>query len=117
MVTVQVPATSANLGPGFDLLGLALPLYNRLTFREADTLSIRHTGGEATGLPEDASHLAHRAAAMLCETIGAPVPAWALKMDVQIPQSRASAAPARRSSPASSAPTPGMAARWTARPC
>ena len=30
-VTVKVPATSANLGPGFDCLGLALPTYNEIT--------------------------------------------------------------------------------------
>lgn len=34
MVTVRVPATTANLGPGFDTLGLALALYNTLTFEE-----------------------------------------------------------------------------------
>lgn len=34
MVTVRVPATTANLGPGFDSLGLALALYNTLTFEE-----------------------------------------------------------------------------------
>lgn len=34
-VTVRVPATSANLGPGFDCLGLALSLYTRVTLREA----------------------------------------------------------------------------------
>src|SRR5450432_1600615 len=32
-VTVRVPATSANLGPGFDTLGMALTLYNTFTFR------------------------------------------------------------------------------------
>ena len=34
MVTVRVPATTANLGPGFDTLGLALALYNTLTFEK-----------------------------------------------------------------------------------
>ena len=33
-VTVKVPATSANLGPGFDYLGLALPIYNTVTLEE-----------------------------------------------------------------------------------
>ena len=33
-VTVKVPATSANLGPGFDCLGLALPIYNEITVEE-----------------------------------------------------------------------------------
>ena len=30
-VSVKVPATSANLGPGFDCLGLALPIFNEVT--------------------------------------------------------------------------------------
>ena len=33
-VSVKVPATSANMGPGFDCLGLALPIYNTVTIEE-----------------------------------------------------------------------------------
>ena len=33
-VSVKVPATTANLGPGFDSLGLALPIYNIVTVEE-----------------------------------------------------------------------------------
>jgi homoserine kinase len=87
-VTVSVPATSANLGPGFDVLGLALPLYNQLTLGEADRLTISHTGPEAAGLPEDERHMAYKAAALLAQELGKPVPAWRMAMDVQIPQSR-----------------------------
>jgi len=36
LVHVRVPATSANLGPGFDALGLALALYNEVEARESD---------------------------------------------------------------------------------
>lgn len=36
MVKIRVPATSANLGPGFDCLGVALNLYNTFTFEEID---------------------------------------------------------------------------------
>jgi homoserine kinase len=88
MITVHVPATSANLGPGFDVLGLALPLYNTLRFAEADSLSIRHTGPEGKHLPTGANHMAYRAAQTLCEEIGEPVPTWALHMEVNIPTSR-----------------------------
>jgi homoserine kinase len=88
MFTVHVPATSANLGPGFDCLGLAVPFYNRLRVSAAPALTIRHSGPECAGLPGDQSHLVHRAAAMLCEAIGKPVPTWCLELDVQIPQSR-----------------------------
>ena len=36
MVEVKVPATSANLGPGFDSLGMALNLYNKFTVEEIE---------------------------------------------------------------------------------
>lgn len=36
MINIRVPATSANLGPGFDTLGIALDLYNEFQFEEAD---------------------------------------------------------------------------------
>ena len=88
MVTVRVPATSANLGPGFDLLGLALPLYNTVTLDFADALSITNHGPEAQGLPTHEGHLAFRAVKKLCEHLDRPVPALRMAVDVQIPQSR-----------------------------
>lgn len=39
MIKIRVPATSANLGPGFDCLGLALDLWNEVTFEPADKMS------------------------------------------------------------------------------
>jgi homoserine kinase len=39
-VTVRVPATTANLGPGFDTLGIALKLHNNISIRETDDLAI-----------------------------------------------------------------------------
>lgn len=33
-ISVKVPATTANLGPGFDCLGMALPIYNTITIEE-----------------------------------------------------------------------------------
>ncbi len=44
---VRVPASSANLGPGFDALGLALGVYLTCRFRRAETLSIRASGRDA----------------------------------------------------------------------
>ena len=38
MITVTVPATSANVGAGFDSLGLAVSMYNTFTFEEADRI-------------------------------------------------------------------------------
>ena len=44
---VRVPASSANLGPGFDSLGLALGIYLTCRFQRAGQLSIRASGRDA----------------------------------------------------------------------
>jgi homoserine kinase len=63
-VTVRVPATSANLGPGFDSLGLALSLYDEVTVEVLDALpgppEIVVEGEGAGEVPTDESHLVHR---------------------------------------------------------
>ncbi|MGI8493268.1 MAG: homoserine kinase [Acidimicrobiales bacterium] len=58
----RAPASSANLGPGFDALAVALQLYVEVSVEEADELSV-HASGEGAGLPADATHLAARVAA------------------------------------------------------
>lgn len=58
----RAPASSANLGPGFDTLAVALDCYVCVDVEPADTLAV-HTEGEGAGLFEDASHLAVRIAA------------------------------------------------------
>lgn len=63
-VLVEVPATTANLGAGFDALGLALDLTNVLEFTVTDTPGVRvYIDGPGAGsLPRDESHLAVQAA-------------------------------------------------------
>jgi homoserine kinase len=56
-----VPASSANLGPGFDVLAIALDLHIEVSVEEASSLEVVTTG-EGSGLPADASHLAARVA-------------------------------------------------------
>lgn len=56
--TVRVPATSANLGPGFDSLGLALSLYDEVTAQVSDGATTVEVIGEGVGeLPLDEKHL------------------------------------------------------------
>lgn len=57
--TVRVPGTSANLGPGFDSLGLAVSLYDTLsiTILDAPGLEFELSGEGVADLPRDASHL------------------------------------------------------------
>ena len=40
MIRIDVPATSANLGPGFDSLGIALTMQNRVWMEDSDSLEI-----------------------------------------------------------------------------
>lgn len=58
----RAPASSANLGPGFDVLAVALDRYVEVEVEPADRLSVR-TEGEGAGLSDSASHLAARVAA------------------------------------------------------
>ena len=62
-VTVRVPATTANIGPGYDSLGLALALHDTLTVEtlETDELVFDLRGEGAATLPRDGSHLVVRA--------------------------------------------------------
>lgn len=60
-VHVQVPATSANLGPGFDCLGLALTLHDDVVARVVDSGLSVDVAGEGEGLARDESHLVVRA--------------------------------------------------------
>jgi homoserine kinase len=61
-VHARVPASSANLGPGFDTLALALDLHVEVELEPAPALEV-HTEGEGAELPADRSHLAARVAA------------------------------------------------------
>jgi homoserine kinase len=60
-VLARAPASTANLGPGFDVLGLALDLYVEVEVEPASRLVVR-AQGEGADLPEDATHLAARVA-------------------------------------------------------
>jgi homoserine kinase len=61
-VRARAPASSANLGPGFDTLALALDLHAEVELESAPALEV-HAEGEGAELPTDRSHLAARVAA------------------------------------------------------
>jgi homoserine kinase len=66
-VTVTIPATSANLGPGFDCLGLALSLYHTVTFTITETsgLKITASGEDTHKIPTDESNLIWQCARLI----------------------------------------------------
>ncbi len=70
-VRVRVPATSANLGPGFDALGLALGIYDDVVVRVADSgLHIDIAGEGAEALPRDEEHLLVRSLRTAFDLLG-----------------------------------------------
>ncbi|MCL4265512.1 MAG: homoserine kinase [Anaerolineae bacterium] len=75
-VTVSIPATSANLGPGFDCLGLALALYNHITFTavpptpSTPPLTITVSGVDAPKVATDESNLVYQCANIIFDKAG-----------------------------------------------
>ncbi len=67
---VSVPASTSNLGPGFDALGLALKLYNDFIVEPSDFYSVEVEGEGATELPKDERNLFLRAYRSTMEYLG-----------------------------------------------
>lgn len=110
-VSVCVPATSANLGSGFDVAGIALDYADSLVFTLDDALDdsqdvrvIIHGEGEDT-LPKDETHLVVRAFRKACEAFGLPHLRFTLEAHNRIPQARGMGSSA-------SAIVSGVAAAW-----
>jgi homoserine kinase len=88
-IRVDVPATSANLGPGFDALGLALELRDELTASVTDAgLTVELYGEGAGSLAVDDSHLVVLAMRTTFEALGAPMPGLHLVCRNAVPQAR-----------------------------
>jgi homoserine kinase len=69
-VRVRVPASSANLGPGFDALALALALYNEVELAESDHVSVAIDGEGAGRLDTGAGNVVARGAGMAFQAAG-----------------------------------------------
>jgi homoserine kinase len=67
---VSVPASTSNLGPGFDALGLALKLYNEFIVEPSDFYSVEIEGEGADTLPRDEKNLFIRAYRSTMEYLG-----------------------------------------------
>lgn len=84
-ITIKAPATSANLGPGFDALGLALDLWNESTFEPADDFAMFIEGEGKGRIPRGKASLIIRAAQRLAETIGKELPRFIVRCVNHIP--------------------------------
>ncbi|MEV4131438.1 homoserine kinase [Dactylosporangium sp. NPDC049742] len=88
-VTVRVPATSANLGPGFDALGLALSLHDEVEARvTGHGVTVEVIGEGAGELPGDETHLVVRAMRRVFDELGERPAGLALRCVNRIPQAR-----------------------------
>jgi len=87
-VTVRVPATSANLGPGFDCLGMALDLFNTVTVETAQEIKIEVRGEGSDSLSRRADNLVYRSALALFQVSGKGSPKLAIECQNQIPLAR-----------------------------
>ncbi len=87
-IVVQVPASSANLGPGFDTLGLALPLYTWIEMMPAEQLEIELHGDEVKQVAKSTRNLIYRATQKVFEKALLDIPNIKLSIYSDIPLSR-----------------------------
>ncbi|GAA1342204.1 homoserine kinase [Saccharothrix algeriensis] len=88
-VRVTVPASTANLGSGFDALGMALGIHDEVEFEvRRDGLVVEVSGAGAGEVPRDGSHLVVRAFRAACARLGADVPGLRLRCRNAIPHAR-----------------------------
>ncbi|NJN02583.1 MAG: homoserine kinase [Leptolyngbyaceae cyanobacterium RM1_1_2] len=91
MTTVTVPATTANIGPGFDCLGAALSLYNRFHFSQLDAAArfeIQVRGLAAERVSTESDNLAYQAFLKLFRHIDQGPPPIRLEIDLAVPLAR-----------------------------
>lgn len=98
-VSVKVPATSANIGPGFDCLGIALPIYNTVTIDETvlpgtgveiNILSQEETFDDLIidHIPKDENSIVYKAVELLYNSIGQTPSELKINIQTSIPVTR-----------------------------
>ena len=86
MLEITVPATSANMGAGFDSLGLALGLYNRVWLEEDDRVRVETR--DQTPVPLDRHNLVYKTAKYLFDVCGRPLEGLHIIQESKIPMAR-----------------------------
>ncbi len=89
MIKIRVPATSANMGPGFDSLGVALELYNYITAEETQSgLEIKILDDTAKFLPKNENNLVYRCMKEVFDKAGRHPKGLHLTLENNIPVTR-----------------------------
>lgn len=86
MIRIQIPATSANLGSGFDSLGIALTMYNQVWMEVSDETII--TSKDDIKVPTDKSNLIYWSAEYLYKVCGKQFPGLTIIQENNIPMTR-----------------------------
>ena len=86
MIKIKIPATSANLGAGFDALGLALSYYNYVNMEEADGCHIKSL--DDTEVPTDETNLIYHTAKTVYEICGKDFKGLTIEQTNHIPMAR-----------------------------
>lgn len=87
-VVVRVPATSANLGPGFDTIGMAVDMWSEYTIERADKFEVICKGEGSHDMPLDETNLVCMALKAAFEKAGKPVPPLKYHLVNGIPYAR-----------------------------
>jgi len=87
-VRVRVPASTANLGPGFDTLGMSLSLYIWLEMRKSKRTVVHFSGDGFEGIPADKDNLIYKVAQLVFKEAGVDVPELEIGMRSDIPLTR-----------------------------
>ncbi|WP_034386197.1 homoserine kinase [Deinococcus sp. YIM 77859] len=87
-LTVRTPASSANLGPGFDSLGLSLPLWTTLRITPQAGTEIVPLGSELAGTPADERNYVYRAMTLAAKRAGQPLPPARVEITTEVPLAR-----------------------------
>lgn len=88
MYKLKIPATSANIGPGFDCMGLALNLYNYVYIEENDCLAIELGGFYTENIPADDTNLLWKTACDFWYRIGRKPQPLKITFDSNVPPAR-----------------------------
>ena len=87
-ITVRAPATTANMGPGFDSMGMALELFNTISIERSDGFSITITGNGARELSRGTDNMVYRGIAAVYDHLGSSPPPLAVTCHNEIPLRR-----------------------------
>lgn len=87
-LTVRAPASSANLGPGFDSLGLSLPLFTTLRVTPQAVTEVVPLGAELESTPADTSNYVYRAMELAARRAGRPLPPARVEIRTEVPLAR-----------------------------